>query len=301
MSAASELFDEDIRRTLVLRVCSYLQHLDLGFNLMRYAEPSFDEVFALVPRLRTLKLTRDGISVQKPHRLTLDRLPQLASLRLDRFVRLNIADILNIAQHSTLDDEVCIESGAYIMHDSGWIGLCMKFPISVDEDERKMAKDARHVKWDGYVEDEEEESEAALATRFDRLSSAHIKTLTHGGEEQLVGEARVEMQRMRAALTRTQPTQRSCEVRLALAEWLHRRLRRAKLHTNRRSHPKSLLRCMLRQQLREFTTAIPAAATAETFTSSSSSEQGRARKRARVVLWLDLSTDRTVSTGSIVQ
>ena len=46
-----------------------------------------------------------------------------------------------------------------------------------------------------------------------------------------MGEATVEMQRMYAALTRTQPTQRSCEVRLALAEWLHRRLRRAKLHT----------------------------------------------------------------------
>ena len=34
---------------------------------------------------------------------------------------------------------------------------------------------------------------------------------------------------MRAALTRTQPRQRSCEVRLALANWLHGRLDRSEL------------------------------------------------------------------------
>ena len=75
----------------------------------------------------------------------------------------------------------------------------------------------------------------------------------------------MEMRRLHTALTRTQPTQRSCEVRLALAEWLHRRLRRGRLHTDDHSsspdHPKShlrkhrqlvaLLRSTLRQQLTE--------------------------------------------------
>ena len=47
---------------------------------------------------------------------------------------------------------------------------------------------------------------------------------------------RVELQRMLSALTRTRPSRRSCEVRLALAEWLHRRLRRGGLHTNQWVH-----------------------------------------------------------------
>ena len=37
------------------------------------------------------------------------------------------------------------------------------------------------------------------------------------------------MQWLCTALSRTQPTERSCQVRLALADWLHRRLRRGKL------------------------------------------------------------------------
>ena len=102
------------------------------------------------------------------------------------------------------------------------------------------------VAWSGTdIEEEEEESEAVQAARFDRLSSAHTKHITDGPDEQAVKELRAALQSMRAALTRTQPTQRSCEVRLALADWLHRRLRRAKLHTNdefsRPDFPKALL------------------------------------------------------------
>jgi hypothetical protein len=44
--------------------------------------------------------------------------------------------------------------------------------------------------------------------------------------------SRVAMQRMRTALTRTQPIERSEEMRLALADWLHRRPRRVKLRTD---------------------------------------------------------------------
>ena len=51
---------------------------------------------------------------------------------------------------------------------------------------------------------------------------------------------------MRSLLTRTQLTQQSCEVRLALVDWLHRRLRRKRLRTGERqpypAHFNSLLR-----------------------------------------------------------
>ena len=77
----------------------------------------------------------------------------------------------------------------------------MECPISVEENERRMVQGARHMRWGGDIEEEEEESEAALAARVDRLlSSGHV---TDGGEEHAVKEVREDLQRMRAALTRT--------------------------------------------------------------------------------------------------
>ena len=90
-------------------------------------------------------------------------------------------------------------------------------------------------------EEEEEESNAAAASA-DPLSSEHLKQLLHSDKEQSVMEVRAALQRMRTALTHSQPTQRSREVRLALADWLHRRLRRGKLQTDSHSRHKPLLR-----------------------------------------------------------
>ena len=229
-----------------------------------------------MPRLCTLQLGRAGSSGGKQHILTLDTLPQLTSLRIDRFNHFGVSDILNIASHSTLDD-VCIQHG-WCMNECDWLGDEMRYPISVQEDERQLVREARRIRWDGDIEEEEEEEEeeereAVQAARTERLGAVHLETLTNGREEQRAEEVRQEMQRMRTALTRTQPTQRSCEVRLELAEWLYRRLRRAKLHTDDRwSRPEysrarlrhyrllvALLRCTLRQQLRE-ATALHAAA-----------------------------------------
>ena len=79
------------------------------------------------------------------------------------------------------------------------------------------------------------------------------------------------MQRMQAALTRTQPSQRSCKARLALAEWLHRRLRRGGMYANEvelgfhKSQLRryrllgALLRSTLQRQLHELTAATKAA------------------------------------------
>ena len=99
---------------------------------------------------------------------------------------------------------------------------------------------------------------------------------------------------MRTTLTRTQHTERSCRVRLALAEWLHRRLRRGKLPTDN-EHSKSLLqryrkqvallRSTLHQQLSELAVSpVKAAstATAALAADTSSVELGAANKRARV-------------------
>ena len=46
---------------------------------------------------------------------------------------------------------------------------------------------------------------------------------------------------MYTALTRTQPSERSISTRLALADWLHRRLKRGGLRTDEDYSPKQLL------------------------------------------------------------
>ena len=74
---------EDIRRSLLLCACPYLQHLDLVLATRHFAEPKLDETFALVPRLRTLRLDENPSedSDWKQHPIRLDRPPQLTSLR----------------------------------------------------------------------------------------------------------------------------------------------------------------------------------------------------------------------------
>ena len=92
-----------------------------------------------------------------------------------------------------------------------------------------------------------------------------------GSHKQQRNELRAELQSMRPVLARTQPSRRSCEVRLALADWLHRRVRRAGLAVE--FHPflystisllhryrmqVALLRSTLQRQLSEPATATVA-------------------------------------------
>jgi len=78
---------------------------------------------------------------------------------------------------------------------------------------------------------------------------------------------RVKQERMHAALTRTQPTRRSCELRLALADWLHRRLMRGGLHAGDLCCPATIrlaqLRSLLQSQLDELNKSEVATAPAE--------------------------------------
>ena len=229
---------------LVLRACPYLQHLHLTLNADHKVKLSNQDTFALVPCLRSLQLNQAGHVPDGPHwkvghslldfQAMLHSFPQLTSLRCTNIRWIGVPALLEIALHSTLE-EVYIDNSEGCMADAEWIGRAMNFPISVEEDERQLEEDAARLTFDGDIEEEKDESAAVL----------HPDKQSNDGES----EGRepegieVEMQRMRAALTRTQPTERSCQVRLALADWLHRRLRRGKLPIDR--HPdqsKSLLR-----------------------------------------------------------
>ena len=260
----------EVRCRFMLQVCPYLQHLDLTIDT---SFPPERDTFTLVPRLRSLRVAhyycRGDVEWKCPFdtRGMLDSLPYLTSFSCNNIRRMGVEQLLDIASHSTLED-VHIDSGPdHALDYYEWIGRAIKFPISVKEDEERLGDDAKVMNRSGDIEEEGKVEEAAL-----------FGSISGGGEgERQDWEMKDEVQRMRAALTRTQPTQRSCDVRLALADWLHRRLRRGRLCTDDYSpnpplRPKSLLRryriqvallrYTLRQQLTELA-IIPATESAE--------------------------------------
>jgi len=296
--------DVEVRCGLVLRACPYLQHLHLAIDAYMCRPPSHEDTFALVPRLRSLRLEQcDSDDIDLHHlidfRAMLNSLPNLTSLRCD-INCLSIAALLELASHSTLE-ETDISS---VMVNEWWTGDQMVFPISVEEDEKQLEMEENGSKLDGDIECEDSEAvEAALVRHVPEAAPADYKQppnkpLTDSNEEAAeVETTRVAIQRMCTALTRTQPTQLSCEVRLALADWLHRRLRRGKLRTGVDPsgpihYPKSLLRryrmqvallrSTLQHQLSELAAATTRAVSAEASSELGSSELGRASKRARV-------------------
>ena len=215
-------------------------------------EPSHDDTFALVPHLRSLHLTlRNELTlapledrankelIDEPPvdiERMLDSLPHLTSLRCDD-IYLNITDLLDIASHSSLE-ELYISAEGQQLADPEWIGMRIEFPISVEEDEMQLKEDAA-MNLDGDIEEESDETvEIAF---FDHLTSAASALLTDAEEKEppWLGE---KTRRLQSALTRMRPTRRSCETRLALADWLHRRLRRSSLYTDHHHQPAWLLR-----------------------------------------------------------
>ena len=119
------------------------------------------------------------------------------------------------------------------------------YPGSVEGEKRMrvMRQYARYRVLDGDVKvDDTGALDAALAAFVDN-GFTPSQQLTGTAEWQRDCEdVRHEERRLRAALARTRPSQRSCEVRLALADWLFRRLRRGGLLTNEQARSKSLLR-----------------------------------------------------------
>ena len=291
--------DVEVRCGLVLRACPYLQHLRLLIDTYRCQAPSHADTFAFVPRLRTLVLERHDSGDSDLELLCdisamLESLPHLTLLSCTSLGRLTIVTLLDIASHSTLED-VHISSGRSDMATPEWIGYELEFPVSVEDDERRMARLAADETLDGDVEAEDTGALEAAVAAYDGAGFASRQQLTGGAEERKEREdVRAEMQRMRTALTRTQPTKRSCEVRLALADWLHRRLRRGRLRTDEPTRSKSLLhryrllatllRCTLRRQLSalaEETAAVSRARLPSSYWFSP--ESGGPSKRARVM------------------
>ena len=267
--AAPQSRDVEVRCRLILLACPYLQHLEIDINAIAHVEPSHEDTFVLVPLLRSLKLTlMDNInSVQKPELLIdtppidfermLDSLPRLTSLHCED-VYISISDLLDLASHSTLE-QLHLETRGQHLADKRWLGDELLFPIHQAEDELLLEQAAAGVLFDAQAEEEKEQTD----TQPEPADGAHSST--SDCSEKVPAWTRDDVRRMQAALTRTQPTRRSCQARLALADWLHRRLRRAGLHTDADDHPAwllrhyrsqvALLRSTLQRQLSELTVA----------------------------------------------
>ena len=226
----------DVRCPLVLQACPYLQHLHLVVDAHAHVMPSHGDTFALVPRLRSLYVIqdqKDDAKGQATETLCVDieqmlsSLPQLTTLHCWHLRHFGVSELLEIASHSTLE-EVRLHVDQHHLADEEWIGKQIRFPTSVDEDEIQLEQDAARMVFDGDIEEESDE------TAFVNLvnSSANGRLPHSANEQREPAWVRDDMQRFHAALARTQPTKRSCEVRLALADWLHRRLRRGKLRTD---------------------------------------------------------------------
>ena len=270
--------DVEVRCRFVLHACPYLQHLDLYADANVCEAPSHADTFALVPHLRSLRLEQSdsGRTSTKPLfdiRAMLDSLPHLHTLRCSDIKELGVAELLDIASHCTLEDVHIHGKTVRKCHSqmtaAAWIGHDVQFPISVEEDEaglERMEHGHHHeAKARGGVEEDD------TVMMKDALIDSELAPHGHGDEE------RDELQRMHAELTRTQPSRRSCEVRLALADWLHRRLRRGGLGTNEHlPHPEpakpmlhryrlmvALLQSTLHRQLSELAAATTTSSLAD--------------------------------------
>ena len=196
--------DVDVRSRLVLQACPYLQHLDLAIDSLLHLPPHLADTFALVPHLRSLHLSQVDVDERTGPRLAFDframlaSLSRLTSLRCSRIHVLAIADLLDFACHSTLE-ELHIDSDGAIMADGQWIGWNMRFPVSVEDDERALAQPAKRDKLDGDIEEESE------AVAVDDASDSSSQLTGTSERASVLEEVEEEMQRMVAALYCTSP------------------------------------------------------------------------------------------------
>ena len=266
--------DAEVRCALVLRACPYLQHLALAIDANVCEPPSHADTFALVPRLRSLHLAQDQSHIESgivfDIRAMLDSLPHLHTLRCSHITALGVTELLDIASHCTLE-EVHIEQCKQADLRGGWTYQTMSVSNIQKEAKWLEEDDARLVQQQADRNAQDGEDTAALQAALAELMSAASPPFQGCGEQQSeLTPERDEVHRMRAALTRTQPSRRSCEVRLALADWLHRRLQRGGLyseneHVEVSTDSRSILRChcllsillrtTLQHQLSEFVAA----------------------------------------------
>jgi hypothetical protein len=189
----------------------HLQRLQLKVDAISHRMPSIDTL-RLLAHLRHLRVEHYDCDESHPEesllnfRAALDVLSQLTSVH-SIGLHVGIADVLHIAAHSTLDDVVvAAQDGDVAYLDRYWLGDSVKsfhFPSEGDDvsaDEDNSDEDA----------EEEEVKDAEEAEEEDALATEH---------------------RLRAALSRTQPTLRSVQTRLALVELLQSRINRHSLRS----------------------------------------------------------------------
>ena len=263
-----EYRDVDVRCRLVLQACPHLQYLELDIETQFHEEPSHEDTFALVPRLRSLTVENYGIFGDDPElridqpvdfERMLDSLPRLTILRC-KDMYITISDLLDIASHSTLE-ELHIEAAGKQLGDAEWLGVELVFPMGENESTWLLEQAAARMVLNGEaVSDEAEEAE-------ETRTSPNTSMADSDEEHHAPAWTRDDRQRVQAAMRRTQPTRRSCEVRLALADWLHSRLRRGGLHVDPPHPPAWLLRhyrrqvALLRSTLQQQLSELSAAAT----------------------------------------
>ena len=269
---------DEVRCRLALRACPYLQHVHVVFNTMCTAGPWQLDTFALLPRLRSLH-TSHTHSAAKPviehfdfeWKRLLPLLPHLSSLHLQQ-PHLNLHDLFYIACHSTLEDLQISTRGQQLDHSrhyhqiahAAWLGLAIELPVDELTDRQHLLQEARLQGPGCHVEEQRDEQlldAAAQAETARLLGSSRMDEREWAKMSTFMTK---EERRMSELLVRTHPTRRSCEVRLELAEWLHRRLRRGGLNTDKPLKPELqlrafrylvfLLRRTLQQQLAQIAT-----------------------------------------------
>ena len=264
---------QETRCRLVLQACPYLHSLDLLVGDSFNGRISHEDTFSLLPRLHSLSLARHnetgGVnsSLRQPP-VDIDRmltsLPHLTSLDCRVGVFLGMSHLLTLAAYCTLE-ALRIDTGLLQLGDAPWLGDEIRFPLSEDDDYELLRRaagaavvsDRRGVR---HVVTIHDHSDLQRWGEFGAEKGLEEEVVL-GKEEEPLTWTRADTARLHASLTRTQPTQRSCEARLALADWLHRRLMRASLLTGQQSfqpwllsHRRKqvqLLRCVLQRQLSE--------------------------------------------------
>ena len=180
-----------------------LQHLELLVESSKFVEPSHDDTFALLPQLRSLAVrevnNHSGVRVAIDFCAMLDSCPHLTSLRVERLLRFGIEQLLDIACHSTLDD-VPLANDHFVVDQSEQLD-CFGLGFRFSSNDR------------GRCDDEQAIGEQYMAKL--------------GEEDEMISDDMdgAVWRLLHARLTRTQPTRRSCEVRLMLADRLHERVR----------------------------------------------------------------------------
>ena len=216
------------RHLFVLSALPHLQHLHLAINPWD-AKPKSTEcdLFSLVPHLRSLHLEQCQYHYGNPEyafvpiRDTLALLPKLTTL-YGTALHVSIQDLIDMAAHATLE-HIRLD-GVYAQErDEPWLGYDAScsgpgFAFDSADSTHSTQHQSRDTEQDGAADGggAVDEQEHAVVT----ADAAAVECERRGHEVEYAKS----IQRLRSALNRLQPTQRSVVARLALADFLHQNM-----------------------------------------------------------------------------